>query len=148
APENKSPDIPLVPIPPPPVGRSDAKAGSESPPTPTPPSPTSTPPPAPSPPSPPPPRAVTARGLVDEPAKEYGKIDSYIARLTRPEKVREPLNPEEVMLFKFRKAPWSIYFKWLGKEGQGREVVYVQGKYDSKLHTPLAAGDVPFMPAG
>src|SRR5205814_2049977 len=51
-------------------------------------------------------------------------------------------------LFKFRKAPWSVYFKWLGKEGKGREVLCVRGKYEGKIHTLLAAGDVPFMPAG
>ena len=52
------------------------------------------------------------------------------------------------MLFKFRKQPWSVYFKWLSKEGLGREVVFVRGRYEGKLHTLLAAGDVPFVPAG
>ena len=48
----------------------------------------------------------------------------------------------------FRKQPWSVYFKWLGTEGHDREVVYVQGQYESKIHTLLAAGDVLLMPAG
>src|SRR5262249_15477334 len=65
---------------------------------------------------------------------------------------REHINgkdkPEEVLLFKFRKQPWSVYFKWLGSEGQGREVVYVRGRYEDKLHTLLAAGDMPLMSAG
>src|SRR5262249_11018132 len=38
--------------------------------------------------------------------------------------------------------------KWLGTEATGREVVYVKGQYESKIHTLLAAGDMPFMPAG
>jgi hypothetical protein len=53
-----------------------------------------------------------------------------------------------VMTFKFRKEPWSVYFKWLGKEGTGREVVYVKGQHGGKIHSLLAAGDIPFMPAG
>jgi hypothetical protein len=75
-------------------------------------------------------------------------IDSYIVRLIRREMVKGEMNPEEVILFKFRKEPWSIYFKWLGKEGQGREVVYVKGRHEGKIHTLLAAGDIPLMPAG
>jgi hypothetical protein len=38
--------------------------------------------------------------------------------------------------------------KWLGNEAKGREVIYVQGQYENKIHTLIAAGDVPFMPAG
>jgi hypothetical protein len=52
------------------------------------------------------------------------------------------------MLVKFRKQPWSVYFKWVGTEGQGREVVFVQGQHDGKIHTRLAAGDTLFLPAG
>jgi hypothetical protein len=75
-------------------------------------------------------------------------IDSYIVRLTRREVVKDKMNPEEVLLFKFRKNPWSVYFKWLGKEGHGREVVYVRGRYEGKINTLLAAGDIPLVPAG
>jgi hypothetical protein len=52
------------------------------------------------------------------------------------------------MLVKFRKEPWSVYFKWVGTEGKGREVVYVKDHGDGKIHTRLAAGDVLLMPAG
>ena len=77
-------------------------------------------------------RAATAR---------YGTIDSYIARFRSREVVGGKQKPEETMVIKFRKEPWSVYFKWLGKEGQGREVVFVPGKYGDKLHTILAAGE-------
>lgn len=80
--------------------------------------------------------------------ERYQHIDSYIARFRRREVVGTTAKPEELMLIKFRKNPWSVYFKWLGSEGHGREAVYVNGKYDNKLHTLLAAGDVPLMPAG
>jgi hypothetical protein len=52
------------------------------------------------------------------------------------------------MEFRFRKAPWSVYFKWLGPAGRGREVVYVKGQGDDKIHMLLAAGDMPLAPAG
>jgi hypothetical protein len=88
------------------------------------------------------------RKLVRQAVGKYAPIDSYIARLTRREVVGTQKKPEEVMLFKFRKQPWSVYFKWLGEAGRGREVVFVKGKYDNKLQMLLAAGDMPFVPAG
>jgi hypothetical protein len=78
----------------------------------------------------------------------YAGIDSYIVRLRRREQVGSKAKPEETLLFKFRKEPWSVYFKWLGKDAYGREAVYVKGRHEDKIHTVLAAGDVPFMPAG
>lgn len=75
-------------------------------------------------------------------------MDSYTLRMRRREVVGNHARPEEVMLFKFRQQPWSVYFKWLGTEGKGREVVYVKGRYDNALHTLTAAGDIPLLPAG
>jgi hypothetical protein len=45
------------------------------------------------------------------------------------------------MLFKFRNQPWSVYFKWVGNQHKGREVVYVKGQHENKIHTLTAAGD-------
>jgi hypothetical protein len=81
-------------------------------------------------------------------AQSYASIDSYVARLRRREIVGSEAKPEELLTFKFRKQPWSVYFKWLGPEAKGREAIYVKGQYDNKLHTLLAAGDMPLMPAG
>jgi hypothetical protein len=75
-------------------------------------------------------------------------MDSYSLRLKRREVVQGKKRPEEVIFVKFRKKPFSIYLKWLGVEGNQREVVYVKGRYDNKIHTRLAAGDVFLMPAG
>lgn len=91
---------------------------------------------------------VTVRQIYETARDRYANVDSYIVRLVRREMVKDRMNPEELILFKYRKQPWSAHLKWLGKEGQGREVVYVQGRHDDKIHTLLAAGDVPFMPAG
>jgi hypothetical protein len=78
----------------------------------------------------------------------FKTIDSYIARFRRREQINGKDKPEELMLFKFRKKPWSVYFKWLGIEGHNRECVYVKGQHSSLIHTILAEGDVMFLPAG
>jgi hypothetical protein len=90
----------------------------------------------------------TAQQLYQEAAARKGDLDSYIVRLTRREVVSGRAQPEEMMLFRFRAKPWSVYFKWLGKAGQGREVLYVRGQHGGKIHSLLAAGDMPFTPAG
>jgi hypothetical protein len=88
------------------------------------------------------------RRLHRDAAAAYAKQGSYIARLRRRESVPGRAKPEEILLFKFREQPWSVHFKWLGDEGKGREVVYVRGQGDDKLHILTAAGDIPFAPAG
>src|SRR5262249_58892648 len=84
------------------------------------------------------------RRLYRDAVMAYAKQGSYIARLRRRESVPGRAKPEEVLLFKFREQPWSVHFKWLGDEGKGREVVYVRGQGDDKLHILTAAGDIPF----
>jgi len=86
--------------------------------------------------------------LYRQAAERYASMDSYIARMRRREQVNGKDNPEEVLLFKFRKQPCSVYLKWLGAQSKGREVVYVKGRYEDKIHTYLADGDMPFAPAG
>ncbi len=88
------------------------------------------------------------RRLHRQAAERFAGMDSYIARLRRREQVGGRKHPEEVMLFKFRKQPWSVSFKFLGPEGKDREVVFVKGRYGDKIHTLTAAGDIPFTPAG
>jgi hypothetical protein len=155
------PDIPVVPVPQPPLGgdrkppiQPVAAQGPSLTPPPPPPPPAAAPvtppaaPPVATTPATSPGATPTVRQVVQQAAERYAGIDSYIARLTRREVVGSKSQPEEVMLFKFRKEPWSVYFKWLGKTGQGREVVYVKNHYENKLHTLLAAGDHPLMGAG
>jgi hypothetical protein len=140
----RSPEVPLVPVPPPPVGvpeQPPAKAPVAA-------TPTAAPRMPPAGDAATPPATITARQLYQASLDRYQAFDSYIVRLIRREVVKGEMKPEEVILFKFRKEPWSVYFKWLGKEGQGREVVYVKGRHEGKIHTLLAAGDIPLVPAG
>ncbi len=93
-------------------------------------------------------QASKLQALYRQAAERYATLDSYVARLRRREQVGGKNQSEEVMLFKFRKQPFSVYFKFLGPVGRGREVVYVKGQYENKIHTLTAAGDIPLTPAG
>jgi hypothetical protein len=81
-------------------------------------------------------------------AERYAALDGYVAQMRRREQVNGRMQPEEVMLVKFRKEPWSVSFHFLGPAAKGREVVYVRGRYGDKIHTLTAAGDIPLTPAG
>ncbi len=158
-------DVPLVPVPPVPLGRGAPPAMADGPrPNLAPAQPPALPP-VPGPPSAvrqasadaasdaplnanPTPQAVSLRELQQQAAAWYAGVDSYIVRMTRREVVGREAKPEEVMMMKFRKDTWSVHLKWVGKVGQGREVLYVRGQYENKIHTRLAAGDMPLMPAG
>lgn len=87
------------------------------------------------------------RSLHARAAQRYAGTDSYTALLTRRERLKGRMQPEEQMVFKFRQQPWSVYFKWVGNEHKGREVIFVKGQHDGKIHTLTAAGD-GFLGAG
>jgi hypothetical protein len=88
------------------------------------------------------PGLVKLRELHQLAAEHYAGIVCYTAQLRRREQVHGEDNPEEQLLFKFRKQPFSVYFKWVGQEHQGREALYVQGQHGNQLHTLLAPGDM------
>jgi hypothetical protein len=75
-------------------------------------------------------------------------MDTYALRMRRREAVGGKTKPEEVIECKFRQAPFSVHMKWVGTEGKGREVIYVQGQHDGMIHTLTAAGDIPLLPGG
>lgn len=87
--------------------------------------------------------AANLRRLLKQAEDECATLDSYICRMTRREMVNGSSKPEEMMLFKFRKQPFSIYFKWIGQESKGREVVYVKDHFENKLHIRLSPGSAP-----
>jgi hypothetical protein len=88
---------------------------------------------------------LVLRELQRKAVERYAAIESYCARLRRREQVNGKDSPEEIIAFSFRKQPWSIHMKWLGTEGQGREVIYVKGRYEGKIHTLLGPSDRFFM---
>jgi hypothetical protein len=88
---------------------------------------------------------VKMHALYKQAAQKVASMDAYILRLTRREVVNGKQRPEELILLKFRKEPYSVYLKWLGKEAQNREAVYVEGRYGNLIHTKMAPGDFLFM---
>jgi hypothetical protein len=87
------------------------------------------------------------RELYDKAAQTHGSMDSYTLRLRRREVVGNQSRPEDVLFVKWRKEPWSVYCKWLGPEGKGRELVYVKGHYENAVHTVMTTGRMPFLQA-
>jgi hypothetical protein len=90
----------------------------------------------------------SARQLLERAAARCASLDSYIVRLTRREHLKGKGNAEEIIAFSFRKNPFSVHFKWLGETAKGREVVYVKDRFGNKIHTKVAGGDAPLLPAG
>jgi hypothetical protein len=86
--------------------------------------------------------------LLRDAEQACAQYSCYICRLKRREQVAGKQKPEEIIIFKCRARPFSVHFKWLSDEGNGREVVFIGGKGDDKLHILTAAGDIPFTPAG
>jgi len=87
------------------------------------------------------------RQIHEQAAARWASTSSYIVRLRRREVVNGKQQPEELMLVKFRKEPYSIYFKWLGPEAKGRESLYVKGSFNNQILTLNGALDIPIMPA-
>ncbi len=86
--------------------------------------------------------------LADRAAARWASLDAYACRIRRREAIAGQPKPEELMVAKFRKEPYSVYFQFLGPEAKGREVVYVQGQHGNLIHTLTAAGDIPLVPGG
>src|SRR5260221_9674906 len=70
------------------------------------------------------------------------RLNNYICRVKRREQVNGKDQPEEIVQVRFRRGPFSIHLKWLGAEAKGREIVYVQGQYENKIHLLTGKGDI------
>lgn len=89
---------------------------------------------------------ATMKRIHQAAAAAYAKIDAFEARLTRRETINGKPNPQEVIRFQFRQQPYSVHLKWIGGDPDafGREVIYVQGMYQNKMHIKPSKGDSPF----
>ncbi len=92
--------------------------------------------------------AEQIRQLIQTAAQRHQEIDSYEARLVRWDALSGKRKPTQVLRFKYRQQPLSVHFKWIGKEGHGREVLWVENQNDGKLRIRTSRGDIPLMPAG
>ena len=62
----------------------------------------------------------------------YAKVDDYTANFLKQERVGGKVLPEENIFLKFKK-PFKVYMKWLKGPHEGREALFVRGKYDNKV---------------
>lgn len=69
-------------------------------------------------------------------------LQTYNVRLRRRERQKNGAAPTEIMLLKFRRTPYSLHLKWLGDEAKGREIVFVQGQHEGKVHILTGRGDL------
>ncbi len=91
---------------------------------------------------------LAVRKLLDASHKRYADLAGFEARLTKREVVNGKQLPQDEIAYKFRTSPLSVSMKVLSSEGQGREVMYVQGQFDNKIHVVTGKGDHIIMGAG
>ncbi|HVK17277.1 MAG TPA: DUF1571 domain-containing protein [Fimbriiglobus sp.] len=84
---------------------------------------------------------ATVRKLVDASAKRYAEVPDFACRLVSQEVVKGKQLPKNEIDYRFRQKPLSVYMKTLSEAGQGREVMYVQGRFDNEIHLITGKGD-------
>jgi len=81
--------------------------------------------------------------LHDRAEQRFANIHSYIVRLKRREMIGNRVMPEDNLLCKFRKEPFSIYMKSLeGSPTTGRELIYVRGRFNNQLQIKAGRHDI------
>jgi outer membrane lipoprotein-sorting protein len=65
--------------------------------------------------------------------RAYGRVQDYTATFYKQERVKGELLPIETIELKFRK-PFGVYMRWLSGDFAGREVLFVRGWNDDKIH--------------
>ena len=88
------------------------------------------------------------RRLYNRAAEKINATEGFESKLTRRETVANRAMPEEVLQYRFRKEPYSLHLKWIGKEAQGRELVYVEGRNDGKVQVLTGREPELFRPSG
>jgi hypothetical protein len=69
------------------------------------------------------------------------KLNNYMVRIRRRE-LLDGKTPDETIMLKYRRTPLSVHLKWLGDEARGREILFVQGQHDNKIHLLTGKGDL------
>jgi hypothetical protein len=88
------------------------------------------------------------RRLARQSAEKWAAMDGFECRLTRRETVGKQSMPQEELQYRFRRDPYSVHIKWVGLEAQGRELIYVAGKPDAKVHILTGKGEGLIVPSG
>jgi Protein of unknown function (DUF1571) len=91
---------------------------------------------------------AVARKYIDIAMARFEKFADSESLMLRREVVNGKEGQTEEIQFQFRKQPFSVYMKNIGDVGKGREVLYVDGKFDSLLHVVTGKGDNLLIGAG
>jgi hypothetical protein len=75
------------------------------------------------------------------------EIKDYTAVFSKTEMVKGKLIKQEMQM-KFRTKPFSVYFHYQGGSADGRQAIYVDGRYDNKLIVKEANGIGSYLPGG
>ena len=63
----------------------------------------------------------------------YDEVTSYTAILHKQQRVAGELLPEETILLKFKKTPFSLYLRWIKPPYKGSELLYVAGWNEDRI---------------
>jgi hypothetical protein len=63
----------------------------------------------------------------------YSRVTSYTTVLHKQQRVAGRLLPEETILLKCRRTPFSMYMKWIGRLNKGSELLYVAGWNEDRV---------------
>jgi hypothetical protein len=87
--------------------------------------------------------------LVNEAARTYQQVQDYTCTLIQQERIKGILQPENVMLMKFRVQPFSVYMRWMApRQMVGQEVCFVKGRNNDMMRvhaTGLLRGAIGFI---
>lgn len=84
----------------------------------------------------------TIRSLVQEAQNRLDGMESYCVRFRRREVIHGRQMPEDLLSCRFRQRPFSVYMKSIGSNAEGRELIWVEGKYQNLLQVKTGKGDV------
>jgi hypothetical protein len=88
------------------------------------------------------------RRLHQQAVDRYQALDGFDCRLTRMETIGNKPMPREELNYRCRREPYSVHITWVGLEAQGRELIYVHGKHDNKVHILTGKGEGLLIPSG
>ena len=78
--------------------------------------------------------SIAADRLVAEARQAWAGLTDYTCVLVRRERVGGGLRPEETMLMKAQREPYSVYLRWAAPQDMaGQEVCYVAGRHDGRM---------------
>jgi len=73
-----------------------------------------------------------ALALVSRMETAFAGVHDYTATFLKQERVNGELLPQETITYRFKK-PFMVYMGWQKGPNEGREALYVRGKYDNQV---------------